>query len=312
VALRTISLFAGLGCIDYALREWCRTVCYVEREAYAAAVLVARMADEALDHAPVWDDVTTFDGLPWRGKVDLVSGGFPCQDISVAGKGAGLAGERSGLWREYARIVEEVQPRYVFIENVKALVSRGLETVLGDLAALGFDAEWGVFSAAEVGAPHLRERLFVLAHTVGEPLPELEQREPARLPHGVRDEGEAFAVDDDVALADPESTGLQGLGNPGKKKKPESRDTGSFPGALADPEREGLEGASGRGLPVSRRSPSFPPDPDRIREWDGPEPAVCRGAHGASDRVERLRALGNGVVPQQARRAFLELWSRLK
>jgi hypothetical protein len=88
VALRTISLFAGLGCIDYALREWCRTVCYVEREAYAAAVLVARMADEALDHAPVWDDVTTFDGLPWRGKVDLVSGGFPCQDISVAGKGS--------------------------------------------------------------------------------------------------------------------------------------------------------------------------------------------------------------------------------
>src|SRR5690606_18435614 len=106
---------------------------------------------------PIWDDVRTFDGRPWRGRVDVVSGGFPCQDISSAGKGAGIEGERSGMWREMARIVGEVGPRYVFVENSPMLVSRGLGRVLGDLAALGYDARWGVLGAIDVGAPHRRE-----------------------------------------------------------------------------------------------------------------------------------------------------------
>jgi len=116
----------------------------------------------------MWDYVRTFDGRPWRGIVDVVSGGFPCQDISIAGKGAGLDGERSGLWKEMARIVLEVQPRYVLVENSPMLVSRGLATVLADLAAMGFDARWGVVGASDVGAPHERKRMWVVGFNPNE------------------------------------------------------------------------------------------------------------------------------------------------
>jgi len=162
-----LALFAGAGGLELGLKIAVRnlaTVAYVEREAYAAAVLVARMEDETLDRAPVWDDVTTFDGKPFRGLVDIVSGGFPCQDLSVAGKRAGIDGERSGLWSEFARLIGEIRPRYVFIENVSGLLANGpMRRVLGDLADLGFDAEWERIPASSVGAPHRRERFFLLA-----------------------------------------------------------------------------------------------------------------------------------------------------
>src|SRR5690606_38777453 len=128
---------------------------------------VARQNDGSLHPFPIWDDVCTFDGRPWRGVVDVVSGGFPCQDISAAGKGAGITGERSGLWSEMARIVGEVQPRYVWVENSPLLVSRGLGLVLSDLAALGYDARWGVVGAYHAGAPHKRERAWILAYSTG-------------------------------------------------------------------------------------------------------------------------------------------------
>lgn len=162
--LRELALFAGAGggILGGQLLGW-RTVCAVEYNAYARSVLLARQNDGTFPPFPVWDDVCTFDGKPWRGIVDVVSGGFPCQDISAAGKGAGLEGERSGLWSEMARVIREVQPRYVFVENSPMLTSRGLGVVLGDLAAMGFDAEWGVLSAADAGAPHLRERIWIVA-----------------------------------------------------------------------------------------------------------------------------------------------------
>ena len=117
-----------------------------------------------LEPFPIWDDVTTFDGRPWRGRIDVVSGGFPCTDIAVCGKGAGIEGEQSGLWGEMARIVREVRPRYVFVENSPMLTSRGLGRVLGDLAVMGFDAEYGVLGARHAGAPHKRDRIWILAH----------------------------------------------------------------------------------------------------------------------------------------------------
>jgi len=118
---------------------------------------------------PIWDDVRTFDGTLWSGHVDVVSGGFPCQDISVANpNGDGIEGERSGLWLEMARIVREVRPRHVFVENSPMLASRGLGRVLGDLAVLGFDARWGVLGACDVGAPHLRRRIWIAAHSNGD------------------------------------------------------------------------------------------------------------------------------------------------
>lgn len=140
-----------------------KTVCAVEFESYAQAVLVARQNDGCFPPFPIWDDVRTFDGKPWRGVVDVVAGGFPCQDISAAGKGAGLAGERSGLWSEMARIIGEVRPRYAFIENSPMLVTRGLERVLCDLAAMGYDAKWCCLSAADCGAWHERNRIWILA-----------------------------------------------------------------------------------------------------------------------------------------------------
>lgn len=162
-ALREMALFAGAGggILGGKLLGW-ECVCAVEWEPYPAAILAARQNDGFLTPFPIWDDVQTFDGRPWRGLVDVVSGGFPCQDISAAGKGAGITGERSGMWKHMARIIGEVRPRYVLVENSPVLTSRGLDVVLGDLAAMGYDAEWGVLGAVHAGAPHRRERIWIL------------------------------------------------------------------------------------------------------------------------------------------------------
>src|SRR5690606_18477959 len=122
-----------------------------------------RQAEGHLERFPIWDDVRTFDGRPWRGLVNVISGGFPCQDISAAGKGLGLAGARSGLWFEYLRIVDEVRPEAVFAENSPLLRTRGLGTVLQGLTRLGYDVCWGVLGAGHIGAPHRRDRMWVVA-----------------------------------------------------------------------------------------------------------------------------------------------------
>jgi len=163
--MNELALFAGAGggLLGGHLLGW-RTVCAVEWDSYAASVLVARQNDGCLPSFPIWDDVQTFDGRPWRGIIDVVSGGFPCQDISSAGKGAGIDGERSGMWRHMARIIGEVRPKFVFVENSPLLVSRGLTRVLGDLAEMGYDAKWGVLGAHHVGAPHKRQRVWIVAY----------------------------------------------------------------------------------------------------------------------------------------------------
>lgn len=145
-----------------SLLGW-RTVCAVEIAAHQRNTLLWRQRDGVLPAFPVWDDVRTFDGKPWRGTVDVVSGGFPCTDISAAGKGAGIDGAASGLWMEMARIIDEVRPRFAFVENSPMLTSRGLGRVLGDLAALGFDARWGVLGASTFGLKHRRERIWIVA-----------------------------------------------------------------------------------------------------------------------------------------------------
>ena len=187
------SLFAGIGGLELGL-EWTggfKTVWQVENDPYATRVL-----ERHWPNVRRWGDVRTFPpdaasngstgaaGIAghthtaheaWH--VDLICGGFPCQDISYAGKGAGLDGERSGLFYEAARIIRMLGPRYVVLENVAALLSRGLDAVLGTLASLGYDAEWHCIPAAAVGAPHIRDRVFVLAYTNGERC----QNQPQRL-----------------------------------------------------------------------------------------------------------------------------------
>lgn len=163
--LHELALFAGHGGgILGGLLCGFRTVCAVEIDDYARRVLMARQDDGCLSAFPIWDDVRTFDGRPWRGVVDIITGGFPCQDISIAGPGAGLEGERSGLWREMRRIVGEVGPSFVLVENSPALTYRGLHEVLSDLAAMGYDARWGVLGAVHAGAPHRRERIWIVAN----------------------------------------------------------------------------------------------------------------------------------------------------
>ena len=164
--MNELALFAGAGggILGGKLLGW-RTVCAVEWEPYPASVLCARQNDGLLPPFPIWDDVQTFDGKPWRGIVDVVSGGFPCQDISAAGKGAGIDGERSGMWGHMARIIREVQPNYVLVENSPMLVSRGLDRVLGDLAEMGFDAKWGVLGGDSVGINTKRDRIWILANS---------------------------------------------------------------------------------------------------------------------------------------------------
>jgi len=161
--MHVLELFAGAGGGIYGgLLLGHTPVCAVEIVAKNRELLLQRQRDGVFPRFPIWDDVRTFDGNPWRGVVDVVSGGFPCTDISAAGKGAGIDGEQSGLWREMARIVRDVRPLYVFVENSPMLVTRGLGRVLGDLAALGYDCRWTCLSAADCGAPHNRDRIWIL------------------------------------------------------------------------------------------------------------------------------------------------------
>jgi DNA (cytosine-5)-methyltransferase 1 len=162
--LNELHLFAGAGGgILGGILLGHTTVCAVEIEPYCREVLLQRQRDGILPKFPIWDDVCTFDGTPWRGKVDVVCGGFPCQDISVAGRGAGIQGNKSGLWREMARIIAEIRPRYAFLENSPILTSRGLGVVLGDLAEMGYDAEWCVLGAHHLQGKHKRDRIWILA-----------------------------------------------------------------------------------------------------------------------------------------------------
>lgn len=175
VELYSFHLFAGGGggvLADVALGH--RTIGAVEINGYARKILLARQADGCLPRFPIWDDVTTFrrDNVATASYIErldrvrdrlIIAGGFPCTDISSAGKGAGIEGDESGLWKEMARIIGEVRPRFVFVENSPVLTSRGLDTVCGDLAVMGYGCRWGIISAADAGAPHERKRIWILA-----------------------------------------------------------------------------------------------------------------------------------------------------
>ena len=163
--LRELALFAGCGggILGGKLLGW-RTICAVEINEYCAERLMQRQNEGFLPPFPIWDNVSTFNGIPWNGKVDIISGGFPCQDISAANnKAEGITGKRSGLWGEFARIINQIRPRFCFVENSPLLRGRGLDRVLGDLAEMRYDAEWICLGANEVGASHKRERIWILA-----------------------------------------------------------------------------------------------------------------------------------------------------
>jgi DNA (cytosine-5)-methyltransferase 1 len=163
--LNELALFAGAGggLLASRLLGW-RTVCYVEWDEYAVEVLKARIRDGYLDDAPIWDDCFTFDGTPWAGCVDIITAGFPCQPFSTAGKGLAENDPRNG-WPAVQRILGKVRPCFAFLENVPGIVSKPyIRRIYGDLAEIGYHAEQGIVSAASIGAPHLRERLWIVAY----------------------------------------------------------------------------------------------------------------------------------------------------
>ena len=300
--LNCLSLCAGIGGLELGLRSafpGLRVVGCVERDPFAAAVLVARMEEEALDSAPIFDDLRSFDGRAWRGCVDLVAAGYPCQPFSVAGKRLGDADDRH-LWPEVRRIVDECEPSLVCLENVAGHVRLGFDAVLGDLAALGFDAEWGVVSASGAGAPHRRARLFVLAYRDGA------GRELLRECGLLDGEREARGGD-----ADGRSAPLGDSSGQRSERRGE-------PGDVGDAMRKGLEGHH------VRPPRPWPPGPGDRAGWADVlaqrpelEPAL-RGvadgsaawSHDRADRADRLRCLGNAVVPAQAAMAFRALARR--
>jgi DNA (cytosine-5)-methyltransferase 1 len=209
--LRELHLFAGAGGgILGGMLCGHTCVCAVEIEPYCRQVLLQRQRDGILPRFPIWDDVRTFDGRPWRGRVDIIAGGFPCQDISASGKGAGITGARSGLWSEFSRIIGEVRPAYVFVENSPMLVSRGLDTVLSDLASMGYDATWGVVGAHHAGQCHARDRCWLLAID-----PNQNRRNEAQVRHEVTNPEEScrWQFARAVGTIIPESTHPRNNGN---------------------------------------------------------------------------------------------------
>ena len=276
-----------------------------EYDPYARNVLLARQRDGWLPRFPIWDDVRTFDGRPWRGHVDVVSGGFPCQDISCAGKGAGIEGARSGLWREMARIVGEVRPSFVWVENSPILVGRGLAVVLGDLASMGYDARWGIVGAHHAGANHKRDRVWVFAYSNDTICDRF--KPGTNLSTGHKTQWSDMAVGtrggkSNVADADGDRRktdhGRESVSNEDRNRTPHETGreiiesgTGSV-GSLANADgaqRQGMQRPVGVGTQHADACGSG---------WWQSEPDVGRVAHGVAHRVDRLRCIGNGQVPQ--------------
>ncbi|EPU5470986.1 DNA cytosine methyltransferase [Acinetobacter baumannii] len=297
--MNELALFAGAGggVLASYLLGW-RTVCAVERDAYAAQVLAQRQNDGILEAFPIWSDITTFDGKPWQGIVDVISGGFPCQDISSAGKGAGIEGERSGLWSEMARIIGEVRPRYVFVENSPMLVSRGLTRVISDLAKMGYDAQWARFSASNFGAPHIRDRIWIVAHSQS---------------IGCKTNGLSIGTQQEKSLS-----GINGkdVANPKSIRLEQTRECKSssekwLAGCgheLSDTNCERCKQVEQRVFSRTQREGASDPSQyssfARGWEWWAIEPELGRVADGVANRVDRLKAIGNGQVSIVAKCAF--------
>ena len=307
-----MALFAGAGggILGGKLLGW-RTVCAVEWEPYPASVLCARQNDGLLPPFPIWDDVQTFDGKPWAGIVDVVSGGFPCQDISAAGKGAGIDGERSGMWREMARIIHEVRPKFVFVENSPMLTSRGLGTVLGDLAEMGFDAKWGVLGADNVGAPHQRDRIWIVGKNTNaanfRPQTQRPEQQTTRIARVCEEMGNAynngqFATEVATSVVERSNTS-QTWAQQASQSPRSSEQHGQLDKTFANTKFTGLERWENIWQSEIARSWSSGASIGG-NQWWASEPDVGRVAHGVDARVDRLKAIGNGQVPLCAATAW--------
>ena len=368
-----ISLYSGGGGLDIGFRlavPNARTVCYVEREISSVSVLVNGIEKGILDDAPIWTNSTTFDGSPWIGKVDWIIGGFPCQPWSVAGKREGKEDER-WLWDDIKQIAMSVQPTGFFLENVSGLITgHGIDSILGDLSEMGFDAQWGSVKAGEIGAPHRRERVFILAARRGtdcrfndilgntesyghEHSKRTDRRDKCESLNGNKVRNISSPTDnselDDTkhnGWNATEEQGSDGQTVSGSEKREnsaiESKGTDNTRVTLENSSSERLQGigaeSQDRGnIGLSNRTQVtrselgiFPPAPNS-EEWESIlrehprlspalekssfEPDVRGMVNGMAPglhRADRLRILGNGVVPIQAAYALTVLARRFQ
>lgn len=286
------SLFSGIGGLDLGLeRAGMHCAWQVEIDDYAQKIL-----------AKHWPNVTRLRDVREGGKhnlayVDLIAGGFPCQDISIAGKRAGITGERSGLWKEFYRIICELRPRFVLVENVAALLYGGIDTVLGDLAESGYDAEWQIVSAEAVGAPHLRERIFIVGYAM-------------RIGCGRQgiqhDTGALFGArgQDGSQVPNPHGNGcgqrtIQPQCQPRRILTTNTSNDGAQ-GYVANPDFQGLEVGACFGKYARQELAAIERDRRAGTNQWAIEPRLDRVANGVPHRMDRLRGLGNAVVPQVA------------
>lgn len=314
--LTSIEFCAGYGGIHLGLRRALpnlRSVAFSEIEAFACANLAAKMESGCVDAAPIWTDVTTFPGESFRGKVDILVGGYPCQPFSAAGKRLGQDDSRH-LWPSIREQIRKIEPTFCFFENVEGHISLGLTTVLSDLAEDGYRTTWGIFSASEVGAPHQRKRVFILAHKHSERLQRLGRDE-----HGAWRQSfgkDRHTTKSRISLWPSRPTEKQFKWEP--------------PRILGYSKKQCSDGDT---YYLQRSKRGFEPtselrDSDDYLSWcdvGGTEPALGRDSDGNTywvdapellttfgHRVDELKLLGNGVVPAVAEKAWRTLYARLQ
>ena len=313
--MHTMHLFAGIGGGLLADRILGHTpLVAVEWEPYACQVLQERVADGWFPGMRVWEgDVQLFDPSEYTGRVDCIHAGFPCQDISVAGKQAGVSeGTRSGLYREVLRIAGIVRPRYLFLENVAAILSNGLGTVLADMAAMGYDSRWICIRASDVGAPHHRDRWFALADSRNAWIHQRRgfgcAREEMRVLGGNERDG--------VSSREEEKSDVLADTDGGRTRRIAAMDEDTIERFV-----NGTESSGGREVVSNsnheRREELDAPGISEIPGWDGrcvdarwgeswwtTEPGLGRVANGIPNRVGQLKGYGNAQVPLQAATAW--------
>ena len=285
--LNGLDLFSGIGGISVALRDYVRPIAYCEIDPYCQAVLLSRMVTGDMVHAPIWDDIKSLRIRPQEIDIDIIYGGFPCQDISVAGKGKGLEGERSGLFFEIIRLAKEIKPSFIFLENVPAITSRGGLRVVREITEMGYDCRWCVISAASVGALHRRERWFLLAHAKHNGTSSCKER------GGI---GECTTSWEESREQEKSI---------GKIER-----TSGISSYVADSSSVRCDEGASQGICEKREAIFNEEFGDNcspfgtIEQWQQTVSEMGKCSHGIPDRVARLRAMGNAVVPIQVKEAF--------
>lgn len=290
--IKSLDLFSGYGGITLALKDYAEPIAYVEIEEYCQKIIAYRMADGSLPRARIFADVKNIRGS--FGICDIITGGFPCQDISIAGLGKGLAGERSGLFFEIIRLTKEIRPSFVFLENVPAIRTRGLEQVIKAFTEVGYDCRWTCLSAASVGANHKRERWFLLANSNSSRFKWTNISQTKKRNYNTKSTWSSKNVTNSDSLR------LWNEWEWCKEGEAKTNDVFKYYGKNEFTPNSECEGLERYELQTGQQKKSEP----WSKSWWEFMPILRRMDDGTLFRVDRIKALGNGVVPLQVKTAF--------